>query len=200
MIQRLSEHFEKALPTGFVNAVSAIPPKLYKQERDWTCSVACLRSIASKYKDLGSEDEIVSKYGMDHGPYYAHELISCGLLDEFDYETTSVKPNPFNDLQRVYKLLAGGATVMVETCKSFDHWLVLLAYFPNGCEFTEDHSVLMWDPYYNETLLMRASEFCDEWLSGEWASNNILCDFLAIKGLKEQKSEYGVSPCGFHLL
>ena len=69
MIQRKSEHFGKALPIGFVDVVSVIPPRLYKQERDWTCSVACLRSIASKYKDLGSEDEIVSKYKMDHGRY-----------------------------------------------------------------------------------------------------------------------------------
>lgn len=187
MLARASEHFAAPTPNGLIKVVSAVPPRLYRQERDWTCSVACLRSITSKWVNIGSEDEVVTKYHMEHGPHYAHDLIECGALNGFDYVTSSINPNPDEELNRLHSLLDEGATIMVETCRSFDHWLVLLAYFPNECEYAEDQHVLFWDPYYGETLLMRASEFCDEWISGEWATNNIICDFIAIKGINKRE-------------
>lgn len=186
MLPRKYEHFEQASPIGLDNAVASVPPKMFRQERDWTCSIACLRTIASKFKDVEGEDEIVRKYGLNPGPHYTDDLVKCGILDEFDFEVSStVPPNVAEELKRVYHLLETGATVMVETCRSFDHWLVLLAYFPGGHEYTEDQYVLMWDPYYAETFLMRVSEFCDEWLSGYWESNGVACDFIAIKGMRK---------------
>lgn len=184
MLSRKPEYFDKAAPMGFKNVVASIPPKLYRQERDWTCSIACLRSVFSKFGEPISENEIIDKYSLVPGPQYSADLIGSGLLDAYVYETTDKEGDTASELNRVYSLLSEGATVMVETCKSFDHWLVMLAYFPNECNYTEDHDILFWDPYYNETLLMRASEFCDEWLSGYWSKNGVVHDFIAIKGVK----------------
>lgn len=185
MLDRIYEYFSDAKVTGFKEVASSIPPMLYRQERDWTCSIACLRSIASKFTTMEDESKIIEQYELKPGPHYARDIESKGLLKHFDYEINIEAPDVWRDLHRLYKLLKDGATIMVETCRSFDHWLVLLAYFTNGAEYTEDQSILMWDPYYNEPILMRASEFCDIWLSGNWEKNKIICDFIAIKGLKK---------------
>lgn len=46
--EMLNEYFplDKPYPCNGVT-VGVIPPRLFKQEQDWTCSIACLRTLLS---------------------------------------------------------------------------------------------------------------------------------------------------------
>ena len=46
-MKRMKEYFTYEEPSAFVS-VSNTPPRLFRQERDWTCSVACIRTLLSR--------------------------------------------------------------------------------------------------------------------------------------------------------
>ena len=64
---------------------------------------------------------------------------------------------------------------------NYDHWLVLCGYFSNNYDTIDKHSVLLYDPYFNELKIYRAEEFGAMWISGNHEKNGVTLDFIAVK-------------------
>ena len=83
-MERKSEFFEAA-PWRQLFSVSKVPPVLYPQEADWTCSVACVRTILSGIlggpQGVPGEAEIVARFGLKPGPHFSAEIRDLGLLE-----------------------------------------------------------------------------------------------------------------------
>ena len=55
--------------------ISNVPKIFYPQERDQTCSIACIRTILSGLiDDIPSENDIINKNNMQPGPYYSKDI------------------------------------------------------------------------------------------------------------------------------
>lgn len=175
---RKKEYFIKEIENANRKNASSVPSTLYRQERDWTCSIACLRTITSSITNIGSEDDIISKLCLKPGPYYSRDIKHWGILDNlrtyYGCDYTDLKP--VGDLTN---LMLDGYFVMVECMVNYDHWLVLLNYLKVS-DNPEEDMITLYDPYYNEVKLMRADEFNGMWCSGEHENNRVLCDFIAV--------------------
>jgi len=166
-----------------LDSVSFTPPKLYPQERDWTCAVACIRTILSAFGNDVSEDELINKYSMTPGPYFSKDIKKLGLLENLDViygcDLDAAK------LDTVIDYMKDGYYIMVESMINFAHWHVVLGYYTIS-DFTdvEKFKFLMYDPYYNELKLVNVDEFDGMWLDGNHAKNGIEKDFIAIRKSK----------------
>lgn len=179
-MKRKPEFFGATPKKGYTETAVMTPTKLYQQERDWTCSIACLRSITSSIKNLGTEDHIIKTYGLCPGPYYSKDIKQLGILKDYIVEFGCDTEKNY-DLDKLYRLLKNDYYVMVECMLNYDHWLVLMSYFPNNSKDIAEHRLLLYDPYFNEIKLMRAEEFCAMWISGEHMKNNVTLDYIAVK-------------------
>lgn len=57
----------------------------FRQERDWTCSIACIRTLLSSFLDVvPSEDFFVIKYGLSPSVYYSKDIKKLDILSEYD--------------------------------------------------------------------------------------------------------------------
>lgn len=78
-MKRMKEYFTYEEPSAFVS-VSNTPPRLFRQERDWTCSVACIRTLLSgRTAEVPSENEFIEKFGLVPGPHYTDEFLAKGM-------------------------------------------------------------------------------------------------------------------------
>lgn len=157
------------------NSISQTPPKLYPQERDWTCCIACIRTLLSAGKaPILSEDDIVKKYKISPGPLYSKDIKKLNLLYKYD-----VKYGCDNDItfDEIIKLMQENYFIMLESMVNYSHWMVLLGYYTNTDDI-ENYKLLFFDPYYNEVRLIRTDEFINMWSDGD---SDIERDYLAIK-------------------
>lgn len=168
-------NFHKSLNRSVFN----VPRELHYQERDWTCSIAVLRSITSSVLNIGTEDEIVDMYGFTPGPHYSQEFKDKGVLDEKAVISCYGCDNPDMDFSDIVELLKNGFYVGINSMINFDHWVVLMGYSKLG-NYDED-MVVYYCPYFNEVRSARFSEFVEMWRSGEYAKNGVVKDFIAIK-------------------
>ena len=174
------EYFGELPNLSFDETAVMMPTKLYKQERDWTCAIACIRSILSSMNYTKTEDEIIEEFQLTPGPLYSKQIKNLNILENyetiygFEFET---KPT----LSDFYTLMKDNYFVMIESMINFDHWLVALAYLPNGQDITANHTILLYDPYFNEVKTYRAEEFGAMWCSGMHVKNKVTNDFIAVK-------------------
>ena len=62
------------------------------------------------------------------------------------------------------KLLAEKYYIMAECMYNYAHWVVVLGYFAvRDPEDTEEHRILLYDPYYDQVRLVIADEFLTMW-------------------------------------
>lgn len=170
-----SYNFHRPLTENVFN----IPKKFYYQERDWTCSIAMLRTITSSIKDIGLEDEIIKKYNFIPSPYYSEQLKEKGVLDNKDITVLYGCDNKNCDISDIIHLLKEGYFVGLETMINYDHWVVLLGYSKLG-DYDED-VMLYFCPYFYEVRTIHFSEFIEMWRSGNYENNKIVNDFIAVK-------------------
>lgn len=168
-------HFHKEIKEN----VSNFPKFLYYQERDWTCSIAVLRSITSSIVNIGSEDEILEKYNIKMGPNYSKQIKEYKILNDFNLDVLYGCDNQEVDVFDLIELLRQGYYIACEWMINYDHWTVLLGYIHFG-NIDED-MLIYYCPYYNEIRKVRLSEFIGMWCSGENLVNNISADFIAVK-------------------
>lgn len=171
-------HFHNTLDTNIWN----VPKHFYPQERDWTCSIAVLRTILSSFSDVASEDEIIEKYGFKEGPHYSCEIQEKNVIDSKKvrvYYGCNYR-NSGRDFSEILNLLKNGYYVAVETMINFDHWVVLLGYSHLG-DFDDD-MITYYCPYFSEIRTVHFSEFVEMWKSGNYAQNDVVNDFIAVKG------------------
>ena len=161
--------------------VGVIPPVLYNQVLDWTCAIACLRSITSGLVDLGTDEEIVTKYGIKPGPLYSRDIKKLGILDssELDIVYGCDKSTDEVSLSYLWNLLNQGYRVMTDWMYSYDHWTVVLSYLVSEKDLCY-HTITCYDPYCGETFNIRAGHFIVMWQSGEYSSG-ITRDFIAVR-------------------
>lgn len=179
----IGEYFEHNSYRHEVNGCySMMPLHLYKQERDWTCSIACIRTITSGLADIGTEDEILEKYNFQIGPHYSKELKEMGLLNiqelEVKYGCMNKDTNKI-DVSDIWELLKSGYRIMVNWLMSYDHWTVLIGWINNGD--VEHNQLIYYCPYFDEVRLVRVGDFEVMWQSGQYSENGILKDYIAVK-------------------
>ena len=82
MKKRVSEYFKVEKKEKY-KSYSNMPCLLIKQERDWTCSVAAVRTILSAFmaKPL-SETFFIEHYNLIPGPHYTEEILNKKMFGE----------------------------------------------------------------------------------------------------------------------
>lgn len=178
---RKNEYFTEQYNKSICSeSIGMIPRKLFMQERDWTCSIACIRTLLSSLENkVPSEDYIVIQYKMKPGPYYSKDIKSLQMLDKYNAIYGCDKTINY-DINYIIDLMKNNYYVMVESMINYDHWLVVLAYI-NLSNNNENNYIILYDPYYNEIKQIRVDEFIGMWCSGEHEVNKIVNDFIAIK-------------------
>lgn len=160
--------------------VSNAPKKLFPQETDWTCSIACIRTILSGIiENVPSEEYYVNTYKMIPGPHYSGNIKELGILDEYDVIYGCDETEKTFD--KVLDYLENGYFIMLESMYNYSHWLVLLGYYPLGDDDLEKSRLLMYDPYYDETRLFSVDEFISMWIDGNYAQTKVERDFIALR-------------------
>lgn len=162
-------------------SVSMTPPRLYPQERDWTCSIACIRTMMSGIdKSFPTEDELVEQYELQPGPHYSRDIKRLGILENYDVVYGCDKTDV--EFEDIIEFLKDDHYVMLECMVNYAHWLALLGYYTVD-DYTdpEKNKLLLFDPYYNEVRMIRVDEFINMWIDGNYANSKVEKDFIAIK-------------------
>lgn len=150
--------------------------KMFRQERDWTCAIACLRTL---FNGKFTEDELIEKHEIEKGPKYSKDIKPWieGLArprDYYlgcDYKYVNVRP-----AERLATLL-NSYNVMVELTLNYAHWVVILHYAHLGS--LADDVVTIYDPYFNKVRLFPAEEILSMWYGIMEAE--IEHDFVAVR-------------------
>ena len=171
---RKEEYFTK-LELQERTSISQVPPNLYKQDRDWTCAIACIRTLMSGIiENVPSEDYFIEKYKLKPGPLYSKNIKELKILNEYNVIYGCDNKSNFDDITN---LLKQNYFIMLESMVNYSHWMVLLGYYVVGKNI-EEYKLLFYDPYYNDLRLIRTDEFISMWRDG---GSDILNDFIAIK-------------------
>lgn len=181
--ERKAEYFTDCKPTVPRKSVNYSCGTYYKQERDWTCSIACIRTMSSKFmKEVPSEDFFVEAYELKPGPHYSKDIKTLGILDEFSVVYGCDIGENEKNINTIIDLISDGYAVMMETMLNYAHWVVVLGYFIIGePEDLEKHTMLVYDPYYDKVRLLIADEFLAMWIDGNHSDTGVVKDFIAIK-------------------
>lgn len=184
-MERKQEYFQPVILSH--KSITANPPKVkYPQERDWSCSLACIRTMMSGFlEEVPTEDDLINTYKLQMGPHYSKDIKSYHMLDE--YEVIYGCDTENHDLDTILDYVENGYYVMLESMVNYAHWMVLLGYYPMSTNSFEDSKLLMYDPYYDEVRLLRADEFISMWRDGNYENTRIDRDYIAIKGDKNNK-------------
>lgn len=179
MIKRVSEYFhtiDKDRPLCYGN----IPKRLYRQERDWTCAIACIRTMLSAFGEEKDEAWYVKEYKFVPGPHFSKDIKRLGVLEGYDVIYGCDQTD--KSLDMILEYSAKGYYLMLESMYNFSHWMVFVGYFPvRGTSNIEEHKMLFFDPYLDSMRLLSAEEFEGMWLDGNHKDNGVYCDFIAVK-------------------
>lgn len=156
---------------------SITPPKLYQQKKDWTCAVACIRSILSAFNIFMPEDDIVSEYSLNPHPLFSKDIKKLNIFEDNDVIYGCNISNEKIDINYLINLLYDDYYIMIETMFSYSHWMILLGYY----NFGEIKTLIFYDPYYNELKKFNLEEFYVMWKDGNYNKNKIIKDFIAVK-------------------
>jgi len=166
------------------DTVIANPPKkMYPQETDWTCSVACIRTLLSGFLDsVPSEEALVGAANLQPQPYYSKDIKALGLLNKYDavYGCDS----PADNFDAILDYVEDGYFVMLECMYNYAHWFVLLGYYPLKNGNAEESKLMIYDPYYDEVRLLRVDEFITMWIDGNHETTKVEKDYIAVRGRK----------------
>lgn len=162
--------------------VANAPKRLYPQETDWTCSLACIRTMLSGFiENVPDEDFYVEKYKMEPGPYYSKDIKKIGILDEYDVVYGCDEKDKTFD--KVLDYVEDGYFVMLESMYNYMHWYVLLGYYPLKNGDIEESRMLVYDPYYDKIKLLNVDEFIAMWIDGDFEHTKVKEDFIAVKAV-----------------
>lgn len=162
------------------DVVCNVPKKFYPQERDWTCSIACIRTLLTKIdENIKPEDYFIETYNLQPGPLFSKDIKRLNILKDYNVLFGCDFENPtFDDL---IAFLKDGYYIMIESMLNFSHWLVLIGYFPSSDFEIEKGRILVYDPFYDCVRLLILDECISMWIDGNFHMNNIEKDFIAIK-------------------
>ena len=179
-MSRIREYYLEDKEEFPTESISNTPPKLYKQEMDWTCSIACIRTLLSGVQEeMGEEEEIIKKYKFEVGPHYSKDIKSKNIFPStlnviYGCDVKSIT------LKQLFNLMSEGYYIMSESMYNYAHWYVLLGYHVVG-DNPEKHKIMIYDPYYDEVKLLNADEFSGMWVDGDHEKTGVYRDFIAVK-------------------
>ena len=112
-MSRKIEYYKTSNIIKFNHSINCKVKKLYKQERDWTCSLACIRTILSGLgKKIETEDFYINKYNMKPGPCFSKDIKKLELLEGYDViYGCDVKNTTFDTILNLAK---DGYNIMLE--------------------------------------------------------------------------------------
>ena len=150
----------------------------FPQERDWTCGLACFRTLLSAtYDPVISEDTLIKYLQRKPGPVSSEDFIGYKHLFETDtYKLQLGAEKPIeNNLCGELTTLLKTHNVMVACTLNGGHWLVILGYLDLGT--IEEDKIIFYDPYYNDVRTFRADEFLSMWVSTDGDLDH---DYIAV--------------------
>lgn len=184
-MKRQSEYFSKLSDNKIKYNILHAPRKVFCQERDWTCSIACIRSLLSgvlSLEEVPDEGSVITRYKLQPGPYYSKDIKEWGIFDDLAISKVIYGCDfAFNNTSQedILRLLNRDFYIMVESMINYSHWLVLLGF---TCADDREHcQVLSYDPYYNKMRVDIADEFFSMWHDGDHEKTGIHHDFIAIR-------------------
>ena len=178
-MKRKSEYFQK-YGLRHDRVVSMQPRQLFPQETDWTCAVACARTLLSGVtKKVPEEKEIVVACNMQPGPHFSKEIKDSGVLAQYDVVYGCDMKD--KDFDMILDYMEDGYYMMLECMYNYAHWMVLLGYYPVEDSDIERSRLLLYDPYYDQVRLVHVDEFISMWIDGNFANSGIEKDFIAIR-------------------
>lgn len=121
--------------------------------------------LSGRTAEVPSENEFIEKFGLVPGPHYTDEFLAKGMLSPARTVKTHKNFRPEEiGLPLLAKLLAEKYYIMAECMYNYAHWVVVLGYFAvRDPEDTEEHRILLYDPYYDQVRLVIADEFLTMW-------------------------------------
>ncbi len=161
--------------------VTCAPKHLYYQKKDWTC---CFASIATLLSSVAEEDlsEEFFTSTLTPGPYFSKDIKALQVLDAYDVIYGCDYDGYHFD--NILQLAQDGYYIMLESLYNYSHWYVLLGYYPLEDKNIEKATILVYDPYYDQTKLLNVDEFIGMWVDASYYKNNVKNDFIAIKAKK----------------
>lgn len=155
---------------------------MFPQERDWTCSIASIRTLLSNKdtRQVPTEDFFISNFHLEKGPYNSKQILDKGILEKYSYKVACLEPIPENN--QLYHLteLMKKYNVMVECLINYAHWIVLLGYIKLGD--AEQDQFIYYDPYYHRVNTIVADELISMWFD---ISGKMHRDYIAIAKREE---------------
>ena len=164
---------------------------LFPQERDWTCSIACLRSILSGfYEDIPTEQYILNSLQLTPGPYFSKDIKKqqiiqkitalCGpkkeqspILIQYGCDNPIRNISDEDAFEQIAIWLKKEHAIILESAYNEMHWMVLLGYVPKKQNGTiADCDYILYDPYQNTTRILNAEEFITMWNCRQRAINH----------------------------
>lgn len=178
-MKRKEEYFQKNR-LRHNKVVSMQPRELFPQETDWTCIVACIRTLLSGIiTDVPQEREFVIACNLKPGPHYSKEIKESHVLDA--YKVIYGCDITAKEFDMVLDYMEEGYYIMLECMYNYAHWMVLLGYYPVEESNIEKSTLLMYDPYFDQVRLINVDEFLSMWLDGDYANNGVKKEFIAIQ-------------------
>lgn len=154
--------------------------KCYPQETDWTCSLACLRTLLSGSRyTVPSEELLVQLLNKQPGPVSSNDLLKSKiftLIDREDVQLAYDKPITYDYANELISLLETH-NIMIACTLNGGHWLSVLGYVSLGS--IEEDQIILYDPYYHSTRMFRADEIFSMW-TGSFP-DSLDGDYIAIK-------------------
>ncbi len=182
MVKKKLEMFEAYSDLEHKYSVSHIPKIMCEQERDWSCSVAGLRTIVSAIvPNLPSEEYIIKKSKIKPGLKYSGEIREWKIWDELDVQKKFGCENVTITFDGLLSLLEDDWYIMVQTMVNYSHWMILCGYYCVEPDDFEKNSVLCYDSYYDTMRLFPADEFIEMWRDGAFVESHVERDFVAVK-------------------
>lgn len=135
--KRIFEYFKASELKKEYTTCGCFPKMLYKQQRDWTCSIAFIRTLISDLiSDVADEDYFINQYKLKPSPYYTKDIREIGILEQYcnkiiysaDLDQEEIS------LYSLQQLLRENYFIMAECLYNVAHWIVIMGYCAAKCK------------------------------------------------------------------
>lgn len=179
--KRIFEYFKANDLDKEYTTCGCFPKMLYKQRHDWTCSVACIRTLISGLIcEVPDEDYFITKYKLKPSPYYTKDIKKLRILEPYCNKIIYSADLDQEEISLYFlqKLLRDQYYIMAECSYNVAHWVVIMGYCAvKNARDTEEHQLFIYDPYYDLVRLLIADEFESMWNDAD----GHVKEFIAIK-------------------
>ncbi len=163
----IKEYFDyPAYHHEIIGAAGVVPKYLYGQERDWTCSIACIRALL---ETTMPENEFLALHKPVMGPHFSKEMKENGWVPESYLARYGCDDFADLDASDLWYMLRQGYRLMVEWDLSAGHWCVLTSIAPSA----DGYEITCYDPYFRHMRVFDLEEFfcmCHDYVAVKEAS------------------------------